>query len=159
MALLVPRLLLVALLVSGAATAQEVYVWTDRDGNPAYGDTPPPGADAQPVSIRYQRTDRQAMTERLQRQGELDEAARLREGQQAERSATEEADRREIARMAEANCQQARETLERYETAQRLFRPLPDGGRDFLTDAELDAERAAARRAVNQWCDTGTARR
>lgn len=159
MASLFPRLLLAALLAGGTSMAQEVYVWIDRDGNPAYGDTPPPGAEAQPVSIRYQRTDRQAMAERLQRQAELDDAARLRENQQAERSAADEADRQEIARQAEANCRQARDTLARYETAQRLFRPLPDGERDYLTDAELDAERAAARRAVDQWCNPGVASR
>jgi hypothetical protein len=26
------------------------------------------------------------------------------------------------------------------------------GGRDYLTDAELDAERAEANRQVNEWC-------
>lgn len=153
MASLIPRLLLAALLAGGTATAQEVYVWIDGNGNPAYGDTPPPGADAQPVSIRYQRTDRQSMDERMQRQAELDAAARLREDQQAELSAGEESERLETIRQAEANCQQARETLSRYETAQRLFRPLPDGEREYLTDDELDAERAAARRAVDQWCN------
>jgi len=154
MALFASRLLVLLLLATGFAAAQEVYIWTDGDGNPAYGDSPPPGADAQPVPLRYRRTDRQAMQEGAQRQAELESAARLRESQQADTQAAEEADRAELARLAAENCRTARERVERYETAQRLFRPLPDGERQYLTDDELDAERAAARRAVGEWCNS-----
>jgi hypothetical protein len=34
-----------------------------------------------------------------------------------------------------------------------VYRPTPDGGRDYLTDQELSDARAAADEAVNTWCD------
>ncbi|MCC5793790.1 MAG: DUF4124 domain-containing protein [Chromatiales bacterium] len=147
------RLLLAPLLLTCAlAGAQEVYEWTDLDGNPAYGDTPPPGADARPVQIRQRRGDRGAAQSAPQRPDELQQAIALRERQTANQAAAERAERQDIVRMVEANCASARERLERYTTAQRLFRLLPDGEREYLTDAELDAERAAAMLAVQEWC-------
>ena len=73
--------------------------------------------------------------------------------QQAETDA-EEANLQRQAREERASlCESARDRLERYETAHRLYRPLEDGEREYLSDEELDAERAAARQSVDEWCD------
>ena len=42
--------------------------------------------------------------------------------------------------------------MAKYEQARRIYRPGPEGQRIYLTDEELDAERANARRAVGEWC-------
>ena len=46
------KLLAVALLLScGSVPAQQIYKWTDANGEVHYTDTPPPGAKAEPVHI------------------------------------------------------------------------------------------------------------
>ena len=39
------------------------------------------------------------------------------------------------------------------DTAQRLYRPLPDGSREYLTADELSDARNTADQAISTWCD------
>ena len=41
----------------------------------------------------------------------------------------------------------------RYTTAPRLYESLPDGGRRYLTDDEIDQARASAMDDVDAWCN------
>jgi len=41
----------------------------------------------------------------------------------------------------------------KYTEARRLYRDVGDGEREYLSDAEVDAERSDSVRAVNEWCD------
>lgn len=142
-------------LCSAAAFSQQarVYKWVDETGTTHFTDRPPNGAPVQETDIRYQRTDNAAVQARLTRRAELDEAAQTRLAQEAEEASEADARKRESQQQRAELCRQARERMERYETAHRLYRPLPDGEREYLTDAELDSERADARRAVSEWCD------
>jgi hypothetical protein len=47
----------------------------------------------------------------------------------------------------------AKDRLSRYSEAHRLYRPGPDGEREYLTSEEIDAERAEAISSVGKWCD------
>lgn len=142
-------------LLAGAAGAAEdgtVYLWVDPDGTPHYQDRPPDGAPAKELSLRYRLSDPAALQAATQRKAELADAAAVREGQQAEDAASEQAAQAQVKRQREANCQQARERLAKYETAHRLYKPGPDGERQYLTDEQTDAARAEARRTVDEWC-------
>lgn len=145
---------LCALLACVAASAQEgtVYRWIDKDGTPHYQDRPPAGTPVEELSLRYRLTDPAAIQAAAQAKAELGEAVRLRESQQADEAAAEAAARAEVKRQREANCRQARERLEKYNTAHRLYKPGPDGERQYLTDEETDKARAEARRTVDEWC-------
>jgi hypothetical protein len=145
---------LCALLAGAASVADEgtVYLWVDPDGTPHYQDRPPDGAPAKELSLRYRLSDPAALQAAAQRKSELADAATVREDQQAEEAASEQAARAEVKRQREANCKQARERLEKYETAHRLYKPSADGERQYLTDEETDAARAEARRTVDEWC-------
>jgi hypothetical protein len=59
----------------------------------------------------------------------------------------------EVAAEKERNCAAARERSDRYKVSQRLFRTLPNGEREYLSDAELDEARAKADADVANWCD------
>jgi hypothetical protein len=50
------------------------------------------------------------------------------------------------------NCAVAQERAERYRVSQRLYRTLPNGEREYLSDAELDEARARADADVANWC-------
>lgn len=59
----------------------------------------------------------------------------------------------DVAAERAANCAAARERNDRYQMSRRLYRPLPDGEREYLSDEELDAARAGAAADVEQWCN------
>jgi hypothetical protein len=59
---------------------------------------------------------------------------------------------RKAERRAE-NCAIARGRVERYSISHRLYRSLPDGEREYLSDAEIDEARARAEADTKEWCD------
>ena len=142
-----------------AAEVGNVYRWVDKDGTPHYQDRPPEGSDpteATAMSLRYRMTDGAAVAATNQQKAELADAAALRKKQQAEDAAAggspEDADRAQVAKEREQGCETARAKAQKYDTAHRLYRPGPDGKRTYLTDEEIDAARANARRDVAEWC-------
>lgn len=140
---------------AGATEMGNVYLWVDKDGTPHYQDRPPEGTtaeEARALSLRYKMTDAQAVQAANREQAELDDAANLREEQQAQDQAAEAQDRARVANERKQACESARATVEKYETAHRLYKPGPDGTRAYLSDEEIDAARANARRAVAEWC-------
>jgi hypothetical protein len=58
----------------------------------------------------------------------------------------------EIAAERARNCALAQERAERYRISRRLYRSLPNGEREYLSDAELDEARAKAEADVGNWC-------
>ena len=50
------------------------------------------------------------------------------------------------------NCAAAQERSDKYKVSQRLYRTLPNGEREYLSDAELDEARAKADADVANWC-------
>ncbi|HEX7080939.1 MAG TPA: hypothetical protein VF329_07995 [Gammaproteobacteria bacterium] len=82
--------------------------------------------------------------------------ARPAEAQPAEdagqASQTESARPEPTAEERAQNCAVARERVERYATAHRLYRTLPSGEREYLNDAEIDEARARAAADVETWC-------
>jgi len=140
-----------------AAVAQEsaVYKWVDAQGVPHYSDQPPLDVAATEMPIRFRRTDRGIIQARSQEKSELEAAAAVREGQEADADAAAEAERQRLLAERANNCKISRDRVAKYNTAMRLYRPGPNGERIYLTNEELDAERADANRAVDQWCAGG----
>lgn len=141
-------------LVSNLAVAQEssVYKWLDSQGVPHYSDQPPADVDSTELPIRFRRTDQGILQASTKAKAELGAATEFREGQEADANAAAEADRQKLLAERANNCKLSRERVAKYSTAMRLYRPGPNGERVYLTDEELDAERADANRAVDQWC-------
>ena len=134
-----------------SSVSAEVYKWTDENGIVHYSDVPTEGAIA--TGIRSERTDPRQLREQQLRQWEQDQ-------QQAEQDAIQTAANRAAdARRAEAEadradrCAAARERSASYATAHRLFEPLPNGERRYLTAEETTAARTAAEAEVAEWCE------
>jgi hypothetical protein len=149
-----PALVLASALVAMPALAQQatVYKWTDEQGVVHYSDQPPAHTTSEALPIRYRRTDRAAVQARLKTEETRASAENLREEQQdaeAETAATQR--EKDLAERA-ATCKQARERVTNYNQAQKLYKPGPNGDRIYLTDEELDAERADAQRVMEEWC-------
>lgn len=141
---------------AGASDQGAVYQWVDKDGTPHYQDRPPQDGNgvqsARALNMRYKMTDAESIAAAAKKKSELDSAAELRKSQQAEDKKADDDDRQQVMGEREKGCQAAREKLQKYETAHRLYRPGADGQRQYLSDEEIDAARADARKAVADWC-------
>jgi hypothetical protein len=128
--------------------AAEVYRSFDADGNVVYSDrpgdqgserifvaTPSPSSSPRPALTNEGATPASAQPEVLGGQIVVERTPA------------------EIAAERQRNCTAARERADRYKVSQRLFRTLPNGEREYLSDAELDEARAKADADVASWCD------
>jgi hypothetical protein len=146
----------IAVTLAGAAGADEgsVYVWKDKDGTPHYQDRPPEGdpAAARELNLRYKLTDAEAVAAAGRKSAEDKAEAGRQEQERATEEAASKAEKDKLLSDREKGCASARERLEQYETAHRLFRPGPDGQRVYLSAEEIDRARAEARQTVTDWC-------
>jgi Domain of unknown function (DUF4124) len=147
-------LVLASALVVTPAVAQQatVYKWTDDQGVTHYSDQPPVDAESEALPIRYRRTDRAAVQNKIKTEETRQGAEDLREEQEDAEEETAATQREKDLAERAATCKQARERVTNYNQAQKLYKPGPDGDRIYLTDEELDAERADAQRVMEEWC-------
>jgi hypothetical protein len=144
------RLISCALLaVAGLpAFAADVYRSVDPDGTVVYSDRPGEGTERVTIAILggSSRTSSAAPAATPAQAAPPPPAERLGTEVRVERTPEETAAER--AR----NCAVAQERSERYRVSQRLYRTLPNGEREYLSDAELDEARARADADVANWC-------
>ena len=149
-------LVLASALVATPAIAQQatVYKWTDDQGVPHYSDQPPVNATSEALPIRYRRTDKSAVQSRPKANAAQDDAANPPEEQPDAdaTAATATTDREKNLAQRAATCKQAQARVTNDNQAQKLYKPGPTGDRIYLTDEELDAERADAQRVMEEWC-------
>lgn len=138
------------LLVAGAVNAGGVYKWVDADGQVHFGDRPPDrGAEQVEVPNNPVAPAAPDATDPLEQQDRLLRAYEAERQERQER----EAERRAEAEQRARRCVEARDRLRRYEQAGYLYRLDPSGERVIASDAEREQSTAAARAAVEQWCD------
>jgi hypothetical protein len=140
-------------LAGGLAHAQkEVYRWVDRDGTVHFSDVPT-DPDAEPTGLTYQPTMSGQVAARQEQVSQPFSQTEQQAGTEAGQDADTAKKRQEAARQRELGCAAARKRLETYTTAPRLYEKLPDGGRRYLTNEEIDQARATAMDDVTAWCD------
>lgn len=145
-------LFLLSAMAMTTAAAQGVYRWVDENGVTSYGETPPDGVQAERTDVRYDRTNPVRLQARLDEQRAVSDAIATRKDDEREVADEKKQIDAENEKIRAANCQLALDRQKKYDEAIRLYRPTEDGGRDYLTDQELDSERAEANLAVNEWC-------
>ena len=138
---------LLAVVIAGPAVAGDIYKTVDEKGVPIYTDKPPyPGA--KPLGITSRPTDPEAVAE---------ESARLLGADSPDLvpppPAEQASDPAAEAAAREEQCRLARERAQTYASSQRLYEPLPDGGRRYLTDEELARARDEAQQAIVRFCE------
>ena len=126
----------IALTLCGSAVANEIYKWTDEEGNVHYFDRPTGAPSEVRLGTSYNRTD----TGVVQQQQEARVATQA--ARQERRNAADEADRvaaEEAAAAADRQkqCDSYRASLERYAQSRRLYREGADGERTYLDEDEM----------------------
>jgi hypothetical protein len=136
---------------AAGAMANEIYKWTDSEGNVHYEDRPSGAATEERIDIAYRRTDSSAVNQRIQarldRQSERDEAKSVAAAQEQE-AADSAAAAEERARA----CERARSRLETYLQSRRLYRTDENGERVYLDDAERQEARQKAEEQITEFC-------
>lgn len=140
---------LLTLVTSGGVFANEIYKWTDEDGNVHYGDTPT--VNSERVAIDSRPTNPSIV------QAESKSIADSR-AQRADRAAAAAADAASAAELkAEADaraqrCTKYRQTMQKFVISRRLYREDENGERVYLDEAETQAARDRVERQVEENC-------
>lgn len=132
------------------AVADEIYKSTDAQGRPVYSDRPL-SPSAERVVIQSSPSPRAAQDGAAQVQAtieRLEEQRKQEQAKQTEKRAAQEAQERRAE-----NCRRARDRYLMFAEANRLYRRDEQGNRVYYTGAEIDAERAAAEKAMKGFCD------
>jgi hypothetical protein len=135
--------------VAGPALSADVYRSIDEKGIVKFSDRPD-ATDAERVVVVTAPPARPAVSSAAPARSAGDPAAGpiVVDGGETRREATPAERAEERAR----NCEIATERAERYRTSRRLYRELPNGEREYLDDAQIDAAKAQAEADVTRWC-------
>lgn len=136
-------------LVAAPLFAADVYRSIDANGNVAYSDRPA-GQSTERIFIATPRASSSPRTQAGVRTAAAPPAGPQSEDLNAE--VRQEPRPEEVAAQRARNCTVAQERAERYRVSHRLYRNLPNGEREYLSDAELDEARAKAEADVANWC-------
>lgn len=125
-------------LIAGAAFAQtaEMYRTVSIDGTVTFSDLPL-GENSEPITVLVRSGATTSNANSASARADNADDAALSETQ--------------VAQMAE-DCQRAREQLASLETTTSLYRVLPSGERQFLSDEEVAAAQQDARSKIAEWC-------
>lgn len=124
----------------------EVYRSLDQDGNVVYSDRPEGISPELVVISTYNRPASRA------RVAPPAAAAPARNSEDTAAPPTEMRRVEPTAEEREQRCVVARERVERYRNAHRLYRTGADGEREYLNDSQIDEARAKAAADVDNWC-------
>ncbi len=137
------------ILIATPLVASEVYRSFDADGNVVYSDRPD-SPDAEPIRViaptpvvAASGTGADARPQPPAPEDSQPFGAEIVTGPTAE----------EERELRAHNCEIARERQQLYSMSRRLFRTLPDGEREYLSEDEMAQARDTAARDVQAWCD------
>jgi hypothetical protein len=143
--------LLLTFVASSGAFAQNIYKWTDDDGNVHYGDIPA-GAQAETVAISSKPTDPQ----RVQAQTQARVSAQTKAAEEAA-NAPQGPSPQELKAEADeraSKCTRYRQTLQKFVVSRRLYREDENGERVYLDETETQAARDRAEGHVEVYSRT-----
>jgi hypothetical protein len=153
------RLLLFAALLawSGLASAV-VYKWVDAQGKLQYGDRPPDGVHAERVELLGTHA---ASTRSAPAAPAASTAAAPAYKGPGVKAATGEAEEKkavdqDVAQIRDKQCAEAQDRYKKLIEGRRLYKPGPDGERQFMTSEEIDTERLNAKRDIDTICNSTT---
>jgi hypothetical protein len=139
------------LTVSGGTMANEIYKWTDENGNVHYEDRPTGVAAEEVIALSYRRTSGSEVQQRIDSQVDGNKA------RQEARTAAAEADKTAEKEAAEAadkqkKCDTYRARLETYVQSRRLYREDANGERVYLDETETQTARQRVEELIAENC-------
>jgi hypothetical protein len=140
-----------AMTFAGSAIANEIYKWTDEEGNVHYEDRPTGAATEERLQMTYNRTDRSDVQRRVQ--ARVDARTAREEAQSVAAAAEQEAaESAAIAAERAQKCEKSRARLESYLQSRRLYRTDENGERVYLDDTQREEARRKAEEQITEFC-------
>jgi len=142
----------VTLTISSGVYADQIYKWTDADGNVHYEDRPSGNPSEERLQFSYNRTNGAAVEKRVQNQRDA-YATRQQardEAREEERSAAES---RAAAEEKLAKCEEYRGKLKTMLEARRVYRENESGEREYLDDEARAEARKKAEKLIEDTCN------
>ena len=140
-----------AITISTGAFANDIYKWTDENGNVHYEDRPSGEASEQRLQFSYNRTNAKAVQGRVQHR--QDTANTRREAkEEAEAAELTAADERAAAKQKLAQCESYRTRLKTILESRRVYRENQAGEREYLDDAQRTEARTKAEELIKETC-------
>jgi hypothetical protein len=136
-----------SLLLSSLALTDQVYKSVDSQGHVTYSDRPT-GASAQKTDIVVQQADPEE-AQRLAKDRMLLKAA---DDERTRKTAADEQAKAKQKRDKKQLCDNARAHYNDIKDANRIYAVTADGNREYYTDAQADAMRTEAKRAMDAAC-------
>jgi hypothetical protein len=131
--------------------ANEIYKWTDADGNVHYEDRPSGAPTEERIDIIYRRTDNSAVRKRVAARVDA-QAAREEERSVAAAAEKEAAEKAAAEAERQKACERSRARLESYLQARRLYRTDAAGERVYLDDSQREEARRKAEEQIAEFC-------
>jgi len=137
--------------IASGAVANEIYKWTDENGNVHYEDRPTGAATEERLHMTYNRTDSSAVRQRTQ--ARVDARTAREEAQTAAaESQKEAAENAAVAAERAQKCEKSRARLESYLQARRVYRTDENGERVYLDDEQRQEARQKAEEQISEFC-------
>lgn len=139
------------LTIASGAMANEIYKWTDENGDVHYEDRPTGAESEERLDITYRRTDGSAVQKRVHARIEAQTSRREAESvaaaaqQEAADNAVAETERKE-------KCDRSRARMESYLQSRRLYRTDENGERVYLDEAQRQDARQKAEEQIARFC-------
>lgn len=137
-----------AISLSAAALAGDIYKYIDADGHVIYVDRPSGDPSEQRLAIASKPTDRATVQARIQARNAAREAGANTPKQPTREEPRDEREERQ------QNCQMFRDRLEQYVQSNRLYRKDSQGERVYLKEDEIRAARDSVAQQIQEHCDT-----
>jgi len=142
-----------AITVSAGVSADEIYKWTDEDGNIHYEDRPSGAATEERLQFSYNRTNSTAVQQRVAGQREM-MAAREKAREEAGEEELSRAEERAAAEQKLADCERYRSQLKTMLESRRLYREDEAGERVYLDEDEKIKARQQAEDLIKDNCSS-----
>ena len=140
-----------AMTVAGGATANEIYKWTDAEGNVYYEDRPSGAETEERLDITYRPTNNSAVQKRVKTRTDA-QTARHEAESVAAAAQKEDADNAAADQARQEKCDHSRARLESYLQSRRLYSTDATGQRVYLDEAQRQEARQKAEEQITEFC-------
>jgi len=140
-----------AMTVSASVYADDIYKWTDTNGNVHYEDRPSGEPSEERLQFSYNRTNSSAVDQRMQAQRNAG-AARREAKEEAESEQRTAAESRATAEDQQTKCQSYRAKLKTMLESRRVYREDESGERTYLDETARAEARTKAEELIKETC-------
>ena len=140
-----------AMTVAGGATANEIYKWTDAEGNVYYEDRPNGAETEERLDITYRPTDSGAVQKSVKARTDA-QTARHEAESVAAAAQKDAADNAAADAVRQEKCDHSRARLESYLQSRRLYSTDATGQRVYLDEAQRQEARQKAEEQISEFC-------